>query len=329
MLNLAKVTKHIIPIRNERFLLAVSGGLDSMALVHIFLHWREHFGIHFDVAHFHHGPSIGAHQQTFRFDAYQLVRDFCLQNQIRFHCNYGGEDVETFLAQWDQPAGSEAEYRDQRYYYLYGLMVEKGFDRLVLAHHRDDLLETRLMRMIRGVGPDGLQSMTEFHNTLLRPLLRFSRSELQAFVVGRQGRWIEDPSNQDLAGFRNWMRKKWLTELEEKSPGAKKSLARSLDLLVEIQQSQPTFGSCFCEETLILSEWLCLSTENKRLVLARYMKSQGLKNYGLSHINEVIKRLDTEKKSHTFNLLGCRWQVDAGRMSVIPPTGIERLKTQC
>lgn len=305
---LHSLTKVLIEFKNEKHLLAISGGMDSMALLHVFLHFRQHFGFQFTVAHFHHGLRVDSLQQEYRFRAQEFVREQCAAHKIPFYTNQGE------LLSIEK--SSEAHYRQMRYSFLQEVVGQHNMDRIVLAHQWEDLLETRLIRLIRGVGPDGLRSMDVANGNLLRPFLKMPRAELKNFLEAKKAHWIDDPSNENQDILRNWIRNHWLVDLEKKIPGAVQSMARSLDLLANSKPDINRIEMCIQNSELLLSEFHTLNSEEKRQVLASYMKSQGLKNYGLSHINEVLKRLDTERKTHTFNLLGCCWSVDAGRMSI-------------
>lgn len=316
---LLEITKSLKDKRDKKFLLAMSAGLDSMALFHIFLHFRQNFQVQFSVCNFHHGPSDDSLTLDYRFNAYEKLKDLCVQKGVGFLSNCQG-DRDNFLKNFGEPLQGENDFRQARYQYFETLKNEMGFDELVLAHHQDDLMETRLLRLIRGVGPQGLGAMNEQSGWIYRPLLGFSRAQLKAFLLEQNGSWLEDPSNDDLHYLRNWLRKKWLRELEEKVPGGVQALGRSLEQLTQQMAESPTYDQCFENGAILVSELLALQPSNQRQVLASYMKSQGLRNYGVSHINEVLKRLDTEKKSHTFRLLAHSWIVDAGRMSVEKPS---------
>ncbi len=317
---LHQVTKILKPHGHKKFLVGVSGGLDSMALFYLFLHFRKHFQFDFEVAHFHHGPSDNAESLAFRFKAHEFVAQACLAAGVTFHSNFDSADKGAFLGSFTTTLNSEAQMREARYQYFQKVMDAESLDLLVLGHHQDDLLETRLLRLIRGTGPDGLRAMVEWNGSVLRPLLGLSRQNLKAFLIDKELQWLEDPSNDQAQFLRNWVRTVWLPQLEQRQPGALKGLARSFDLLVE--NIDPSEGPVCAlqDDQVILGEFLTLNREVKKQVLATYMKSQGLKDYGLSHVNEILKRLDTEKRSHTFRLLGRRWVVDAGRMSVQEPS---------
>jgi tRNA(Ile)-lysidine synthase len=314
---LIDISKKLKSFKKDNFLLALSGGLDSISLFYIFLHLKQNFAFNFSVVHFHHGFCEDPLLLDFRFNAYELVKKISKDHGVAFFCNYEGGSLENFYKTGPQNLKSESDFRQARYAYLNEIFNLNKFDKIVLAHQQDDLLETRIIRMIRGVGPEGLRSMSFKSQHYLRPLLTFSRQELKNFVMEKKGGWLEDPSNNEMKTLRNWLRKKWLKDLEEKKPGSLNAFSRSLDLLLENVSEQLNFPTeCINDNHVNLSELLSLNESTKKQVIATYMKGQGLKNYGLAHVNEVLKRLDTEKKHLTFTLLGHSWIVDAGRMSV-------------
>lgn len=310
-----ELTKKLKPYSEKNFLLAVSGGLDSMALLYLFVHFREHFGFQFSVSYFHHGNSKDSDQTEFRKRAFGFVKEECEKLNVVFHSNYFEPESE-FLKSFAKELSSEESMRKARYGYFSMLMSENSFDHLVLAHHQEDLLETRLLRLIRGTGPEGLEAMKFEEGIKLRPLLEVSKDQLGDFLENKKGTFLDDPSNSSDQYLRNWLRNDWLKSLEKKVPGSSQSLHRSLDLLVRSLDQSEDLDSFVQEDALKIAELLPLNKDERRQIVAAYMKSQGLKNYGLSHVNEVLKHLDREKKHHTFKLLGHCWEVDAGRMRV-------------
>ncbi len=287
-----------------------------MALLHLFEHFHRHFQIHFSVAHFHHGPSESEEQTEYRFRTFEFVKKQCDSRALKFFSNFDGDDRKEFLKSFPEPLRSEEECRKARMQYLEGLIEKRKGDLLVLGHHKDDLFETRLMRLIRGVGPDHLFSMQFQQDKRIRPLLEFSKKELKTYLKSQDGEWFEDPSNDVNEAFRNWIRNDWLPQLEDKRPGSRDSFARSLETLMSENEKQVLdFSQFMDEEALFVAEMLSLGDQQKIRVIAEYFRRLGLKNYGLSHLKETLKRLDTSQKRLTFHLLGQRWKVDAGRMS--------------
>ena len=211
------------------------------------------------------------------------------------------ESTPHFVFKIESPSSTtEAGLRSLRYRVFKVLFQQVGADFLVLAHHADDLLQTRLMRLIRGSGPVGLRAMSFQRGPLLRPLLFTSRKHLEDFATRRQLKWTEDPSNHHPHhNFRNWIRHKWLKDLEDKKPGAKKALFRSLALMVGKQN--PGSLLSFYQQKGMDSEGIHLplleklGEGDKSRVLALFIRQKGFKNYSFSHVQELLKRLKSKK----------------------------------
>jgi tRNA(Ile)-lysidine synthase len=140
---------------------------------------------------------------------------------------------------------SEEDLRQIRYEAFKAVLPEDAY--LALAHHADDLFETRLIRLMRGTGPQGLGAMTELDQGLhgiriWRPLLGVLRLDLEAYLEAYLGttdsvrgrkQWVEDPSNRQDAYLRNGIRNKLVPLLNKLRPGSAQAMARSLDLIAE------------------------------------------------------------------------------------------------
>ncbi len=313
---LHKLTSDLKPYLSDHFLLAVSGGLDSMALLTLFDHFKKHYRLNFSVCYFHHGPSQNLEQQKYRSDCFELVEKVCLKKKLPFFSNYTPESEESFFKGFDPPLSSEEEFRTARYSFLRQIKEQSNSQWIVTAHHKDDLFETRLLRMIRGVGEQGLRDMAFVEGDRMRPLLSFSKEELKTYMQSQEVPFLSDPSNDEDLALRNWVRNEWLPLLEQRSPGASVRFAQSLDLILSSMGDEKLdFSQFITERSLHVTEMLSLADQDKKRVIAEYFRSLQLKNYGQSHIEEVIKRLDTPRKRHTFQLLGRCWEVDAGRMT--------------
>ena len=127
-----------------------------------------------------------------------------------------------------KPLAGEAALRDFRHSRLDSLRREKRAQWTALAHHSEDLLETRLIRLIRGCGETGLAAMKPLDPPLLRPFLSVMREEIKDYALSYKLSWAEDPGNQDKRFLRNWLRNQWLPDLEKKRPGGVRRLAASL-----------------------------------------------------------------------------------------------------
>lgn len=297
----------------KKFLLAVSGGMDSMALAKLFEQMCPKFNSVFSVAHIHHGPTADPKQDAYRNQSYLFLKDYCATKKISFLSNIKTlEDV----AHLKTLANSEAALRSFRKDQLEKIWREQRFDFMVFGHHADDLFETRLLRLIRGTGPQGLPAMSMEKGPLLRPFLKTTKNQLQEYLQsflkpGERPTFVADPSNETSHYLRNWLRNEWLLSLERRQPGAVRCLQQSIGLLLASVQKVPSLDHCFDQQGLLRSEYLALTLTDKRRAWALYLKRLGLQNYGLSHINELVKRLDVEQKDLTFRLLKKRWLANA------------------
>ncbi|MFN7906122.1 MAG: tRNA lysidine(34) synthetase TilS, partial [Pseudobdellovibrionaceae bacterium] len=204
----------------KKVLLMVSGGADSMAALRL---WSEVFPERskFAVFHFHHGSGP---QVKFRNQAASFLKKICAAHEIDFFLS------ENIL----QDLKTEAAFRKSRYLAARKIMAEHGFEFLVTAHHANDLLETRLIRLIRGTSGEGLIAIPELKKDLFRPWLQTSQKKLRQVLLSSP-RWsfIEDPTNSDSrANLRNWIRQEWLAQLETIRPGGSFRLAASLESLL-------------------------------------------------------------------------------------------------
>jgi tRNA(Ile)-lysidine synthase len=180
---------------------------------------------------------------------------------------------------------------------------------VALAHHREDLLETRLIRLIRGAGPQGLEAMSVQDDWKLRPLLSLSRRQLEDYARVRGLQWVEDPSNRNSDHLRNWLRAEWLPSLENQRPGAGRALARSLQELCTSGKDRALGQELGNFVGLRRDSLKHVNAHQRRALIARYFLALGVRNYGQTHIDEVVKRLSTRAKTSRFELLGFNWEI--------------------
>ncbi len=266
-----------------------------MALAEFARRWSRYFGASFAVAHVHHGLDVPATQRRFRRQAQALVRDWCAGHGIPCFTNVPEKTA----------ARSEAELRAYREAWLEKWVAEGAFDALVFAHHADDLLETRLLRLIRGTGPEGLVGMRLWNGRKLRPLLSVSRGEIETYARARALEWREDPTNSQTHALRNWIRTEWLPRLEERQKGARRSLSRSLSLIARGHARDMSTANVGLRRDLIKSA----SFSEREILVAQYLRAQGFKDYAQSHVHEILKRIDTRRKNLTFEMLGVVFEV--------------------
>ncbi|MCM2280941.1 MAG: tRNA lysidine(34) synthetase TilS [Bdellovibrionaceae bacterium] len=303
------------PMAGQRLLVAVSGGRDSVALLQVLVRLRERLRLTLAVVHVHHGTSWEPKIQEARDRAAVWVEARAKDLGVEFFLERASSE-ETSEA---EPFFSEEALRDFRHSRLMARKTAGKWDWVVFAHHREDLLETRLLRLIRGTGPSGLKAMRIRGNGgRLRPWLGTPRARIEAYVHDRGLEWLEDPTNQDLGPLRNWLRGAWLPQLEVKCPGATESLARSLVLVAEAvsdgrsaERWSRMGQTCLIDGGIERTIFTSLPLRQKRLVLALYARDLGVRDLSQSRLLEICKRLDTDQKSLTFDVGGLRWVVNA------------------
>jgi tRNA(Ile)-lysidine synthase len=293
--------------RPSSILVGCSGGADSMVLLEVLWRLRNSAGWKLQVAHVHHGPGREAPD---RQRAWNLVSTFCRGKEIPFLSN-STDGHPAFSRQLK----SEAALRELRWQHLFRWQQETGCDVIAVAHHYQDLLETRLMRLVRGTGAQGFRSMQVFSEPVVRPLLRLEKTEILDYAEAVTLKFIDDPSNQNTQPFRNWMRQ-WLAVLEKRHPGGTRNLARSLgDLAEQLElMEKSSITEVMTEGGIDRRAYLASAPGRKKASLARYCFKLGLKNYTQGHIEELHKRLDDRQKHFTFELLQCVWRVSTERI---------------
>lgn len=257
--------------------------------------WQKHLQWDLSVAHVHHGYGDNNKQNMFRDRAADKVAKLAQERGLEFLTNPAAPTQNQ----------SESAFRDCRLHWLNLWFKEGKFDFVAFAHHRDDLLETRILRLLRGTGTQGLKSMSRVRSRVLRPLLDLSRSEVMEYARERKLSWVEDPSNTDVDPLRNWIRSQWLPQLEKRQAGATKAMSRSLDLL-----SEKVLPLKIGEFVGLRREALTkVEPQTGARAVARYFRSLGLRGYGQSHVQELLKRLNTRQKNFEFEMLGMRFHV--------------------
>lgn len=200
----------------QRYIVAISGGLDSTVLLHALAALRRQLKTPVHAIHVNHG----LHPDSGRWAEH--CRALCAGVHIPF-------EAHTVAVRRDSGMGLEAAARAARYGVLKSCLVPG--DVLLTAHHLDDQLETFLLMALRGAGPAGLAAMpvaTAFGpGHLARPLLDVPRAALRAYAETGQLQWLDDPSNADTALDRNYLRQEVIPRLRARWPGAAGTIARS------------------------------------------------------------------------------------------------------
>ncbi|MDF2724722.1 MAG: tRNA(Ile)-lysidine synthetase, partial [Paenibacillus sp.] len=213
----------------ERIVVAVSGGPDSMALLHILHALSADMRFELIVSHINHGFRPTESEEEAR-----IVADFAARLGVR--CEIGRFDLPDYIAQTGMNA--QAAAREKRYAFLHETASTYGARKIALAHNADDQAETVMMRLLRGTGPSGLSGIplrrTEKKLELIRPLLRIYKSEIERHCSDHAIPVCRDSSNEQRKYFRNEVRLDVLPYLR----GFNDKLPESLNRLADLMQAE-------------------------------------------------------------------------------------------
>lgn len=194
--------------KNDKVILAVSGGVDSVVLLHLMKKLSESEGITLIVAHVNHHLRSESNAEE------KFVEELAKAYQLSFHvCHWP--------KQQHPDTGIEEAARNIRYQFFKDLMAKTGASYVMTAHHQDDQVETIMMKLTRGSVLEqlaGIKRIQPFHTGfLIRPLLSFSKDEIYHYAGDNDYTHVEDPSNQELVYARNRFRNQIIPLIKEEN----------------------------------------------------------------------------------------------------------------
>jgi tRNA(Ile)-lysidine synthase len=273
------------PSAGDRVVVGLSGGADSVALLHVLAALGGHRGFAVVAAHLDHGlrPDSAA-------DA-AFCRDLCETLRIPFRTLR----ADVAARRRAEGGGLEEAARRERHAFLHAVKAEENASWIALAHNRDDQAETVLLRLLRGAGGLGLSAMRPRAGDLLRPMLTLSRRDVLDHLAERSLSWREDPSNADVAIARNRVRHELIPYLERHfNPAVREALARSAALLAE----DADVLAAGAGETLTVTGLRSVPRAVARLTVRRALQGAGgLRGVGLTHVDAIVDLAATEAPS--------------------------------
>lgn len=212
------IRKYRLITRGDRVVVAVSGGPDSICLLHILYTLRKTLGVALFVAHFDHGLRPGEDKEETAF-----VESMAESMGLSFVTGEG---------KLHQGKSLEARARKQRYAFLEEAGEKFSARKIALGHQRNDQAETVVMRLLRGSGSAGLSGIRPIRDaTFIRPLLELRRSEIESYIRKRELPFKRDPTNLESRFLRNRIRLDLLPKLREYQPRVVDILALTADRL--------------------------------------------------------------------------------------------------
>ena len=275
-------------LNDAKLVIAVSGGIDSVVLAHLCHALKFNFAL----AHcnFNLRDEESNADEAFVLDlAEQLNAEVFIQN------------FDTKAYADENKCSIQMAARELRYNWFKELAEQLHFDYILTAHHADDNLETFLINFTRGTGLNGLTGIPEVNDNIVRPLLKFSRTEIEAYANEQYIQWREDCSNSSRKYLRNKLRHDVVPILKTINPQLLDSFQNTLDHLNDT--------AAIVEESLKAVTKRAIASRNEHAVtyhISEFKKLQNpkaylfemFKNYGFTAWNDVVHLLNAETGKH-------------------------------
>ena len=289
-------------VRDQMVVVGVSGGADSLALLHALLALRASFGLQLHVAHLNHQLRGHESELDARF-VEQVARDWDVPATVESH------DVAAFAVL--KKISTEEAARLVRYGFLEQVAEREGARAVAVGHHADDQVETILMHFIRGAGLAGLRGMAPVSHypfqpprRLLRPLLEVTRAQVEAYCAAHQLSPRLDSTNAESQFMRNRVRHELLPLMEQYNPNLREVLRENAHVLSDdhdylVQRARGAYDRLILDRTpesvaFAWSGWRALQRSLKRALirLAVLRLRPELRTLDARHVESALQVAD-------------------------------------
>ena len=261
------------------YVLAVSGGVDSMVLLDIL---AQQDGLHLVVAHFDHGMRPDSAEDE------QFVHKAAKSYGLAYYSERGALGS----------TASEAEAREARYDFLKRVQQQIGATAIITAHHQDDVLETAILNVLRGTGRKGLSSLKSTEK-ILRPLLKVPKNDIKSHALKQKLSWREDSTNHDERYTRNYIRHRLLVRFDTRA-------RQQLLAIIERQQSINTeldqllaVGAGALDRSWFMS----LPHDVAKEVMATWLRQNGIADFDRQTIDRLTIQAKTKPVGKRLDVL--------------------------
>ncbi len=306
---------HVKP--NDRLIVALSGGIDSVVLLDALLNYSEPMQFSLSAVHINHGISENA----------SYWNEFCslLCSTINTPLSVTQLNVNSAPGQSLEAAARDARYR---------VFNQLTADYVVLAQHKDDQAETLFLQLLRGAGVKGLAAMPVIRKQIsdtapqiLRPLLQVSRREIEQYASQNQLSWVEDESNENTRFNRNFLRHEIFPQLEKRYPSYKTTFSRTSRHLAEASGLLDELAlldkeNCFQGGKLQIDHLARLSVPRAKNLLRFIFSQQGVTLPNTVKLKNLLHQLVSSRSDSRLKIPLDNLEIRCykGAMDIIPKT---------
>jgi tRNA(Ile)-lysidine synthetase-like protein len=275
------------------YIVAVSGGIDSVVLLHkLASRYSADYpkAPRYVVAHFNHGIRPDSFKDA------EFVQQLANEYKLKF------ESTEGNLG----PDASEATARDARYGFLREVKEKYDAGRIITAHHQDDVLETMVLNMMRGTGPRGLSPMNSL-NDILRPLINRTKQELIQYAKEHKLQWREDSTNADEKYLRNYVRINVMPKLVSEK---EKLLLINRNIEKLYHDIDMRIGTILPKQNVLSRVWFVgLPYKIQKEIIRAWLLRSGVNTIDSPLLNRVVIAIKTLPLGKKIDVNGQLWLV--------------------
>lgn len=277
-------------LNGKKLLLATSGGIDSMVMLHLFQQ------LDYQIAIAHCNFQLRGVES---FEDQKFIQEYADANAVPVYITQF--DTKAFAE--DYKLSTQVAARELRYNWFYELLETEQYDYILTAHHADDNLETFLINLSRGTGLDGLTGIPEKNENVVRPLLAFSQQEIEEYAELNQIKWREDSSNASDKYVRNKIRHHLVPTLKEMNPNFLSSFHKTQIYLQEAQDMVDD-AAIMVYQQVATPEGENISFDLKKLKKLPNYKSylyQWLNEFGFTAWNDIYDLVESQSGKYVFS----------------------------
>lgn len=250
-------------LKDSKLLIAVSGGIDSVVLAHL-CHLLK---LDFSLAH----CNFKLRYEDSDRDAV-FVKSLAEKLKVQEH----NIEFDTTSYSEDKNISTQMAARELRYFWFEELIKKFNYDYVLTAHHTNDNIETVLINLTRGTSLHGLSGIPEVNGNIVRPLLPFTREEIEQFTIAQNITWREDESNQSTKYVRNKIRHNVVPVLEELNTNLSSTFNAHLRYLKKERQ-------VLTQHLEAIKQEVCIFDEQLKIDIKKLLKYDNIDVY-LHHI---------------------------------------------